>query len=64
MLRGGTISENKHHGVDEVYGGEVTVAKAEEGRLQTVSRDSEQHDWATNGQDSAIIGIPQEKINV
>jgi len=38
------------------------VAKAEEGKPQTVSKDNKEHDWSTWG-DGKIIGIPQEKIH-
>ena len=62
VLRGGMISENKLQGVDAFSGGKVTVAKAEEGKPQTVSKDNDEgHDWAAAGDE--IIGIPQEKIN-
>jgi len=61
-LRGGTVSENKGYGVRAYNGGMVTVAKAEEGQPQTVSKDNKGNDWGTEGGD--IIGIPQEKINV
>jgi len=66
VLRGGTISENKGHGV-RATGGKVTVAKAEEDKPQTVSKDNMGHDWSTakswrDGKDGEIIGIPQEKI--
>jgi len=66
-LRGGTISENKGFGVAAIVGANVTVAIAEEGGLpQTVSKDNTEHDWFANSgaPDLAIIGIPQEKINV
>ena len=62
-LKGGTISENKDCGV---YAREkITVAKAEEGKPQTVCKDNGQgdnggRDWVTDG--GEIIGIPQEKI--
>lgn len=39
-------------------GGKVTVAKAEEGKPQTVSKDNGQVDWGTHGNNSEIIGIP------
>ena len=64
VLRGGTITENKGHGVSTIFGGKVTVAKAEEGKPQTVCKDNEGHDWHARGEGSEIIGIPQEKINV
>ena len=40
MLRSGTISENRRHGVGVWASGKVTVAKAEEGKPQTVATDS------------------------
>jgi len=75
MLRGGTISGNKRHGV--AASSKVTVAKAEEGKPQTVRKDNKQcpdgafgvqlygpeHDWHTE-KSGQIIGISQEKINV
>jgi len=61
VLRGGTVSENKGFGVFACSGAVVTVAKAEEGKPQTVSKDNEGHDWGAYG--ALIIGIPQEKIN-
>ena len=63
VLRGGTITENKGHGVSTIFGGKVTVAKAEEGKPQTVCKDNEVHDWSTDGR-GEFIGIPQEKIIV
>ena len=62
MLRGGTVSENKSSGVLATRGGKVTVAKAEEGKPQTVSRENGCHSWSTEG--GEIIGIPQEKIDI
>jgi len=56
VLRGGTISKNKHHGAFAYGSGKVTVAKAEEGKPQTVCRES--------GARNAVArshGIPQEK---
>ena len=62
MLRGGTISENVSYGVHALNSGTVTVAKAEEGKPQTVSKDNGNcRDWSTL-EDGEIIGIPQEKI--
>jgi len=43
VLRGGSVSENNRHGVGAWGCGKVAVAKAEEGKPQTVSKD----DWAT-----------------
>ena len=63
-LRGGMITENTRYGVHAFDNGKVTVAKAEEGKPQTVSKDNEGHDWHTLYEGSEIIGIPQEKINV
>jgi len=48
--------------VSAFSGGKVTVAKAEEGQPQTVSKDNG-YDWVVE-EGSEIIGIPQEKINV
>ena len=64
MLRGGAISENKRDGVYVWSGAKVTVAKAEEGKPQTVCKDNTLHDWCTDtGEGSEIIGISQEKIH-
>ena len=57
-LRGGVISENKGGGVI-VWGGKVTVAKAEKGMPQTVTKDNTPHDWRTMDEASEMIGIPQ-----
>ena len=62
VLQGGTISENKEYGVDASFGGKVTVANAEKGKPQTVSKENGNHDWATMNEGSEIIGIPHEKI--
>jgi len=73
MLRGGTITENKSHGVS-ARGGKVTAAKAEEGKSQTVSKDYGIRfagtgirfghcNWSSP-YTGGIIGIPQEQINV
>jgi len=66
--QGGTVSENKRDGVYVNSGARVTVAKAEEDKVQTVSKDIKGADWhaLATGQrhlDGEIIGIPQEKIN-
>ena len=63
MLRGGKISENRRNGVNAVQGTKVTVAKAEEGKPQTISKDNERHKWHTMDRGSEIIGSSQEKIN-
>ena len=63
MLRGGTITENKEHGVVAYSGAKITVAKAEEGKLQTVSNSNNTHYWHTHDSSWQITGIPQEKIN-
>ena len=66
VLRGGTIRENKRHDVsvgasdDETM---VTVAPAEEGKPQTISKGNEGCDWHMY-HGGEIIGIPHEKINV
>jgi len=60
MLRGGMISESSQ-GVCASSGGKVKVAKAEEGKPQTVSKGG-LVDYTQDGI-SEIIGIPQEKIN-
>jgi len=61
LLRGGTISGNKHYGERAITRGKVAVAEADEDGLpHTVCKDNEEGDWAT--MDS--VGIPQEKINV
>jgi len=71
-LKGGLVTGNGA-GVRAIAGGKITVAKAEEGKPQTVCKDNGGHDWATGyggrdwgteGAGSEIIGIPQEKINV
>jgi len=49
MLRGGTVSENKEEGAYSWYNGKITVAKAEEGKPQTVSEKNGESDWATSG---------------
>ena len=77
VLRGGTIVENKGHGVEATGRGKITVAKAEKDTPQTVCKDNGKdnagHDWRQFGEgsknwstsdSSEIIGIPQEKINV
>jgi len=67
VLRGGTISDNEGTGAFVTYvttGGKVTVAKAEVGKPQTVSKDNTLGDWRTVGKSSEIFGIPQEKIYV
>jgi len=72
MLRGGTITANKRSGVVADRGSKVTVAKAEEGKPQTISKDNmgnaEQYNWCigTNAWDhgSEIIGIPQDNQRV
>ena len=62
-LSSGTVSENKMCGVAAYNGGKVTVAKAEEGKPQTVCKDNAGTDWYTLGDSGEIIGIPQEKLN-
>lgn len=87
MLRGGTISGNEQapsrggrggggDGVRSIGSGKITVAKAEEGRPQTVSKDygggrgnspDMPLNWNVTGygggdEDGEIIGIPQEMI--
>ena len=64
-LRCGAISENEKNGVHADSSAKVTVAKADEGKPQTVSKDNTIHDWCPYRTDgSEIIGIPQEKLNV
>ena len=74
MLRGGTISGNEQapsrggrggggDGVRSIGSGKITVAKAEEGKPQTISKDNKQHDWRSWGDGSEIIGIPHKKIS-
>lgn len=48
--------------VAKLQRGKVTVAKVEEDKKQTVSKDNDEHDWETRGEGSEIIGITQEKI--
>ena len=57
MLR----SENTGDGIGAGQDVKVTVAKDEEGKPQTVSKNNG-HDWCTyhNGE---VSGIPQEKIS-
>ena len=76
VLRGGKIRESGCSGVYGHSGAKITVAKAEEGRPQTVSKDygggrgnspDMPLNWNVTGygggdEDGEIIGIPQEMI--
>jgi len=77
VLRGGTISENVGDGVTVFHEAQITAAKAEQGRPQTISKDNDcraderyvyaghagGYDWhAQYG--GEIIGIPEEKVNL
>jgi len=62
MLRGGKISENQGPGVTARNCAKVTVAKAEEGKPQTVCKDNERYEWHRRS-DGEITGIPPEKVH-